>query len=314
MTPDQARLQRHPSGRKRVEGTTTQYMAVDAFQMRQTDIGAVDVAQLHALSMAVGWPHRADDWDFLRSAGQGIAALDDIGRVLGSAMWFSHGSAFATVGMVITSPRLQALGTGQWLMKSVLSACSGRTLRLNATRAARRLYQSLDFVPEKTVFQCQGEAHAEPELASPPQGAIVRRLDASDLAAAVDRDGEAFGVVRDSLIGSLFQESVGYGLFRDDRLEAFALCRRFGRGHVVGPVVAGNDAEAIAVVQPHIAEHNGQFLRLDTHREHGTFPTFLARSGLPVFDTVLTMSFGGHAKPSAADARSTYALVSQALA
>src|ERR1700737_4836497 len=119
MTPDQARLQRRPSGRRRMEGTTTERMAVDAFQMRQTDIGAVDVAQLHALSMAVGWPHRADDWHFLRTAGHGIAALDDIGRVLGSAMWFPHGSAFATVGMVITSPRLQALGTGQWLMKSV---------------------------------------------------------------------------------------------------------------------------------------------------------------------------------------------------
>jgi GNAT superfamily N-acetyltransferase len=232
-----------------MEGSTTDCMAVDTFQTRQTDIGAVDVAQLHALSMAVGWPHRADDWDFLRTAGHGIAARDDIGRVLGSAMWFPHGSAFATVGMVITSPRLQALGTGQWLMKSVLSACAGRMLRLNATRAARRLYQSLDFVPEKTVFQCQGEAHAEPELTLLLQGATVRRLDASDLAAAVRLDAEAFGVVRDGLIASLFQGSVGYGLFRDDRLEAFALCRRFGRGHVVGPVVAGNDAEAIAVVQ-----------------------------------------------------------------
>jgi GNAT superfamily N-acetyltransferase len=71
---------------------------------------------------------------------------------MGSAMWFPHGKDLATVGMVITSPRLQVLGTAQWLMKRVLFACRGRNLRLNATRAARKLYLSLGFRAEQTVF------------------------------------------------------------------------------------------------------------------------------------------------------------------
>jgi GNAT superfamily N-acetyltransferase len=300
-----------------MKGLTTGSRAIDSFQMHLADIGDADLNQLHALSIAVGWPHRAEDWQFLRQAGHGIAALDDIGRVLGSAMWFPQGETFATIGMVITSPRLQALGTAQWLMKKVMTECDGRALRLTATRAARRLYQSLDFVREQTVFQCQGEARVTAEELRAPEGADVRRLDARHVADVVDLDARAFGAPRSALIGSLFRESVGYGLFRDEELEAFALCRRFGRGHVVGPVVARTDAAAIAVVCPHVIQREGQFLRLDTRRSDGDFRTFLARSELSVFDTVLTMSFAGRPSSSALpnpDNHVTYALASQALA
>ena len=136
-------------------------LKIDTFSMRIGDIEGVELDRLHAHSLAVGWPHRAEDWQFLRESGEGVVALDEIGRVLGSAMWFAHGDDFATVGMVITSPRLQTLGAGQWLMKRVFDKVAGRDLRLNATRAARRLYLSLDFQPEKTVYQCQGIARMQ---------------------------------------------------------------------------------------------------------------------------------------------------------
>src|SRR4051812_25142086 len=96
---------------------------VDVFELQLADIDSVDPAKLLALSIAVQWPHRAEDWQFLRSIGRGVVALDEIGRVLGSAMWFPYSDGFAAVGMVITSPRLQALGTGQWLMKRVMAEC-----------------------------------------------------------------------------------------------------------------------------------------------------------------------------------------------
>jgi hypothetical protein len=70
------------------------------------------------------------------------------------------------------------------------------------------------------------------------------------MARVIDHDAEAFGVPRATLITALLRQSSGYGLFRSDALEAFALCRRFGRGHVVGPVVASCDADAIAIVAP----------------------------------------------------------------
>ena len=290
---------------------------IDAFEMRLADIAAIDVDQLHALSISVGWPHRAEDWDMLRAIGSGIVALDEIGRVLGSAMWFPHDDTFATVGMVITSPRLQSLGTGNWLMQHVFTQVGDRMLRLSATRAARRLYLSLDFKPEKAVYQRQGEATDPGEVQEPARGGVIRRLDRDDLYAITRLDAAAFGVARSRLMADLIDQSEGYGLFREGRCEAFALCRRFGRGHVVGPLVAAGDEDAIAVLAPHVADHARQFLRIDTHREGGDFTLFLSRAGLPVYDTVLTMSLGRSCfiDPNKAmpNMPVTYALVSQAL-
>jgi hypothetical protein len=299
-----------------MDSSVSSSLAIDAFRLRLSNIDTVDLDQLHALSIGVGWPHRAEDWQFLRNVGRGIVASDEIGRVLGSVMWFPHGLDFATVGMVITSPRVQSLGAGEWLMRRILLEEQGRELRLNATRAARRLYLSLDFNPEKTVFQCQGEARAPERTPGVPLGAELRLLEEVDRAAIAELDAKAFGVSRGELLNALLLESVGFGLFRGGQLDAFALCRRFGRGHVVGPAVASRDEDAVAVVAPHISLHESRFLRLDTHLAEGGFGAFLAQSGLPVFDTVLTMSAGGRSpdfKSQFSGQPVTYALASQAL-
>lgn len=288
---------------------------IDAFSMRVGDIEGIELERLHALSLSVGWPHRAEDWRFLRDVGRGVVVLDEIGRVQGSAMWFEHGADFATVGMVITSPRLQTLGAAQWLMKRIFDKVGGRDLRLNATRAARRLYLSLDFLPEKTVYQCQGIARLE-TMASPGDMRDVRTLGAGDIPAAIALDAAGFGVMRTALIERLFAHSVGYGLFKGEQLSGFALCRPFGRGHVVGPVVAESDADAVAIVRPHVADHSGSFLRIDTHMDNGEFAAFLSHSGMPVFDTVLTMSLGKRLcdfADGSAVAPVNYALASQTL-
>jgi len=309
---DNVRADQRQDMKSHISGSLT----IDAFEARAVDIDTVELDQLHALSIGVGWPHRAEDWQFLRDVGDGIVAHDEIGRVLGSAMWFPHGSNFATIGMVITSPRLQALGTARWLMNRVLAECKGRHLRLNATHAARQLYLSLDFRPQSTVFQRQAEARRSDEMPRASDGADLRRLEHTDLAAVAELDAQAFGTSRLELLAALLQQSVGFGLYRHGRLEAFALCRPFGRGHVVGPVVASNDKDATVVIAPHVAAHHGEFLRLDTHLADGEFCSFLAGSGLSVFDTVTTMSLGGDFRDPnqrSGDLPVTFALAGHAL-
>ncbi|YCI06773.1 GNAT family N-acetyltransferase (plasmid) [Ensifer sp. D2-11] len=285
---------------------------IDSFEMRIAPIESADLEQLHALSVSVGWPLRSEDLQFLREVGRGYVALDEIGRMTGSAMWFPHGDDFATIGVVITSPRLQTNGAGRWLMEHVLADCKGRDLRLNATRAARRLYDSLGFEPVRTIYQCQGIARPL-DLTSPPQASEIRRLQDRDLAAVTALDARAFGVARTALVGKLFTHSRGYGLFRFGQLCAFALCRPFGRGYVVGPVAADTDADAIAVVLPHIVAHADHFLRLDTPVEAGPFATLLAQSGLAVFDTVVAMSRSHKNGPEPLPGPGLYGLASHAL-
>jgi hypothetical protein len=200
-------------------------------------------------------------------------------------------------------------------MKRVFENVVGRDLRLNATRAARRLYLSLDFEPEKTVYQCQGIARAPTIVGLANTRGDVRSLVADDIPAMVALDAAAFGVRRAALIEKLFAHSAGYGLFKADTLNAFALCRPFGRGHVVGPIVAESDADAVAIVRPHVVDHSGSFVRIDTHMDNGEFAAFLSHSGMPVFDTVLTMSMGKRLADFAVGSATpkTYALASQTL-
>jgi hypothetical protein len=79
--------------------------------------------------------------------------------------------------------------------------------------------------------------------------------------------------------------------------------------------VAESDADAVAIVRPHVVDHSGSFVRIDTHMDNGEFAAFLSHSGMPVFDTVLTMSMGKRLADFAVGSATpkTYALASQTL-
>ncbi|MGZ2377062.1 hypothetical protein ACVI3U_005028 [Sinorhizobium medicae] len=81
----------------------------------------------------------------------------------------------------------------------------------------------------------------------------------------------------------------------------------------MGPVVADSNADAIAVIRPHVAAKENQFLRLDTPIETGLFATFLSQSGLAVFDTVLAMSRPGKGRADVVPGPNLYGLASHAL-
>ncbi|AYG69538.1 GNAT family N-acetyltransferase (plasmid) [Rhizobium sp. CCGE531] len=273
----------------RMDTKIPERLHVDAFELRFADIADVALSQLQALSMSVGWPHRLLDWQHLRDVGRGFVALDEIDRVSGSTMWFPHGEHFATFGMLITAPRLQTNGTAEWLVQRMLAECRQERLRLNATRAARRMCATLGFMPQQTVFQCQGEVLSVPEVGNIKPGLQLRRLERGDLDGVAALDEPAFGTLRYQHLQRLFESSICYGLYEGEKLMAYSMRRRFGRGHVVGPVVAYCEEDAISVVHPHVVAHVGSFLRLDTHYGTGSFAGFVQQSGMSVFDTVTTM-------------------------
>jgi GNAT superfamily N-acetyltransferase len=261
-----------------------------SFELFAHDIDSVDVNLLHALSISVGWPHRPKDWDFLRRAGKGIVAVDGIGRVFGSAMWFPHGDDFATIGLVITSPRTQAQGNGRWLMDQVFAQCGNRNLSLNATRAAYGLYHSLGFIKEGVVHLYQGEV--SPTLpALPPLVGRIDELAPDAVEDIVPLDTSAFGVNRERLLAILAEAASIRILRRDQTVVGYSMCREFGRGHVVGPIVACTEEDAINLAAVHIEPRRGCFVRVDT-RSEGPFADFLRRSGLSVHEDVTTMSKG----------------------
>src|SRR4051812_38211535 len=77
--------------------------AADAVRLRPFEPG--DLPAAHAMSSALKWPHRIEDWQFALSLGQGMVAERD-GKVLGTTLSWQWGSSYATIGLVIVAPEL----------------------------------------------------------------------------------------------------------------------------------------------------------------------------------------------------------------
>jgi GNAT superfamily N-acetyltransferase len=274
--------------------------------MTERDLGAA-----HALSVQVGWPHRLDDWRFVHGLGHGVVVCDGADRIMASAMWWPLGADFGTIGMLIVSPRLQGKGTGRLLLRALLEAAGPRSLRLNATKAGLGLYQSEGFRRIGEIRQRQGVAAQVTREDDAPSAGLVRSLADQDWPQIAALDASTYGADRTDMLRALAGYAVGHVLERQGEVVGFALCRRFGRGHLIGPMAAPDGAGAIALAQPPIAAHAGAFLRIDTPVCEGSFPRFLERSGLVEVDAAITMA-RGRLEPPAGVAR-VYAIVNQAL-
>lgn len=194
--------------------TLTETIEIGGYALSCTPMQPEDVPRLHELSVSVSWPHRAADWQMLLALGRGWAARDDIGRIVGSAMWFPHGEGVASIGMVITSPRLQDHGAGRWLMRRVLDETRGRVRVLNATKAAFRLYVALGFKTLATVHQQNGTLGTVPAF---PAGARAMRPE--DRAAILALDAAALGAARNPIIEAVLDAAeAGTVIERDGRL------------------------------------------------------------------------------------------------
>ncbi|WP_417721783.1 GNAT family N-acetyltransferase [Salipiger sp.] len=266
-------------------------LRLDAFEATIRPITADDRPLLHELTVGVFWPHRAHDLDLFLSLGAGYIALDEIGRPVGSTMYFPMGGDFAMFGMMVTTPRLQSHGAGRRLLRRIMRDCAGRDLRLSATRSGYRLYHSAGFEPVGTIWQQQGVARPI-HLPEPVPGLGLRALEPGDLGALRALDAHAYGADRGKVLDAVLDLSTGVVVTRGDEVCGYALMRPFGKGMVIGPVVAGDDATAMQLVAPLIRECEGRFTRLDTPLQGEHFKAFLSAAGMGTYDTVTEMRIG----------------------
>lgn len=266
-------------------------LVLDAFEavIVPTDVSKRPL--LHELTVSVFWPHRDHDLDLFLSLGQGYIALDAIGRPLGSSMYFPMGDDFAMFGMMVTTPRLQAMGAGRRLLREIMRDCEGRDLRLSATRSGYRLYEAAGFDPVGTIWQQQGIARPF-RLPSPVAGLDLRPMNSADRDVIHALDAHAYGAARTVVLDALLGHSTGMVVERGGAICGYALMRKFGKGMVIGPVVAEDDAMAMQLVAPLIQACEGQFTRLDTPQQSEQFKAFLSAAGMGVFDTVTEMYIG----------------------
>ncbi|MEM8854322.1 MAG: GNAT family N-acetyltransferase [Pseudomonadota bacterium] len=255
------------------------------------------------LSREAQWPHRKEDWAFVMALSDGVAALRD-GVVVGTGFCTPFGAHTAASNLIIVDAAMRGQGLGRRLMDCLLAMAGERENRLVATDDGLDLYRKLGFRAVGPVRQHQATIAkvAGPDGVSwwpDPERAHLAKLDRA-----------AFGADRTGVIDALCD--VGEVAIVDGPSDppGFAVVRPFGKGRVVGPVIARSPAEAKALIAFCLAAHPDTFMRVDVPEDTQLGP-WLEDLGLPQVGGGLAMVRG--ARPMLVTEEKVFALVNQAL-
>jgi GNAT superfamily N-acetyltransferase len=217
------------------------------------------------LSQEMAWPYRREDWEFASTVGQGLV-FERAGDVIGTALWWNYGQAYAAAGMIIVTASAQGCGYGSRLFNALLEATDGRDVLLNSTEEGLTLYKRRGFTPWGTVLQHQGPLTVAVTADTCDE---IRPATVSDLAAIQAFDERATGMPRSSMVAALVDAGNVAVIDRAGRVAGYAIARSFGRGYVVGPVAAESPQDARLLILAQLSTLHGQFVRIDVYAEHG---------------------------------------------
>lgn len=246
------------------------------------------------LSQEMSWPYRIEDWAFALELGQGFVLRNRGGDVVATAAWWPYGEDHASTGMIIVAKAAQGRGYGARLMDALLSSVHPRTVRLNSTAEGLALYERRGFVRVGVIQQHQGIPKG-PYPAAP--ASLVREMTASDAEAVVRMDRQATGWTRQPMLDRLVQAGSGHVLVRDGEARGYAISRRFGRGYVIGPVVAESAADARALIKAGLARLGQVFVRVDINAT-SQLGEWLEAIGLHQVGDAITMVRGAQIEPA----------------
>ncbi|GAB7545758.1 GNAT family N-acetyltransferase [Cupriavidus sp. 8B] len=250
-----------------------------------------------SLSEDVRWPHRPSDWKRLFQMGEGRVA-EVGGAVVGVGMRWLWDERDASVGLLIVAPAFRERGIGSMLLEALCAGLEDRTVLLHAPGKLHRFYARRGFERIGEVHQYEGKALPAPLMAL-PEGCRLRPGGRNDLQLLVGMEEGARGVARPSLIQAWLRQSIGtVVLDHPDGPRGFAIIRRFGRGAMVGPVVAPCAMSAKAMIAHLAGLVTGRVLRLDVHAD-GEFEDWLGCLGLAHVADATVLARGSPASPTA---------------
>jgi predicted N-acetyltransferase YhbS len=267
-----------------------------------------DLPSAHGLTQALRWAHRLEDWQFLLRVGTGFVA-EESGKLIGTGLCWKFGITHASLGLIIVSPERQGKGIGRELMNLVLEELGDRCILLNATPAGQPLYEKLGFVPTGTVDQHQGTMQQTSPIAL-AAGERIRPVAAGDLKVLAELATRALGMPREEMMAQVLNLAEGVLIEKDGEPLGFSMIRRFGRGHMIGPVVAPDTERAKALIAHWAEAYAGSFVRVDATGASG-LTAWLESLGLPLIEPGVAMVRG--LVPASDGTVKQYAVLNQAI-
>ena len=277
----------------------------DAYVYRMAT--AADMPAAHALSVHLKWPHREADWAMVQRTSEGFVAEHD-GQLVGVA-FACHQGAYSSIGLVIVSDQHQSKGIGRQLMNLCLDAAAPRTPILNATESGAPLYVSMGFVEYARIQQHQGVPQLPPVVATGDW--LCREVTEAEYPQVIELANAGSGLDRTAVLNDLLpMAECVVGVKVHGQLKGCALLRRFGRGHLIGPVVAQNLEQAQQMITHLLDLIPGAFVRFDILADCGLVE-WLEGLGLSCVDRAPRMVLGE--PPQSRDGIAQFAMVTQAI-
>ena len=203
-------------------------------------LGPADAAAGLALSDEIGWNQTQDDWHDFLTAGL-VFGIRDAGRVVATAALLPM-PPLTWISLVIVTGSHRRRGLAQALMTHCLAQASALGLQpyLDATPAGATVYRPLGFVDTGLTLR----RLRRPGLQQAP-AALETRVSPKDLEDLVAADARALGVARTTTIHR-FVSRPGSRILKKNG--AIALLRVGRRAHHIGPLLADDAADAIALL------------------------------------------------------------------
>jgi GNAT superfamily N-acetyltransferase len=248
---------------------------------RLADLTPAAFAMLEDLVVQSHWNQTADDWRVFFTCGTIYVVREANGRILASGAVLPMGESrpgylagltgrgVSWISMILVTPACRGRGLG----REVFDRCvkhireQGRIAMLDATPAGEALYRQFGFEVLWRLTRWRREASPAARPALPPS--------VPDIETLAELDQEALGFSRTALLREFLARPETRFLRHP---LGFAIVRAGRVAHHIGPLVASNEAAAVAVLQDAASRLAGPVL-IDVPDERPLMRDALAAAG-----------------------------------
>jgi len=234
------------------------------------------------LSVEAGWNQNVADWRFMLGAGRGFGCTDADGKWQASSLVLPLGQKLAWISMVLVTKARRRSGLGTVLLKRCIDEVrsAGAVAGLDATEQGRPIYLPLGFRDLYKISRWHFD-HGEDTAVRPPAGVNLRPIVQADLSKLALYDQPLTGMERPAILAHLALRQPGRAWIVEGaggKLAGFVLGREGRMATSLGPVVADNEAIALALIAKAAASAPGPFI-IDVPEAHRAVCAWLEAQG-----------------------------------
>jgi hypothetical protein len=244
-------------------------------------IDAQEAEAVWPLSIEAGWNQNVADWRFMLGAGRGFGLKNEGGAWEASSLVLPLGQHLAWISMVLVTTSRRGGGVGTGLLKRCLDEVRSNdaVAGLDATEQGRPIYLKLGFHDLYKIVRWHLDVAKD--VMPPPPGVTVRPFTIADLPKLPTYDRPLSGMERPTLLAHLVMRQPRLAWVAETpsgKLMGFSLGREGRNANSIGPVIADNEAVALALISKAMMAAKGPFI-VDVPEAHGAVRRWLEKQG-----------------------------------